>query len=79
MNNDKKFVLVVFVAKSIKKIFKVNRKKKKTKQNKTVYTATTYLNELIICFLISKNLTMITYEMIISKKKKLFSYIKNYI
>lgn len=32
MNNDKKFVLVVFVAKSIKKIFKVNRKKKKTKQ-----------------------------------------------
>ena len=66
MNNDKKFVLVVFVAKSIKKIFKVNRKKKKT-----VYTATTYLNELIICFLISKNLTMITYEMIISKKKKI--------
>ena len=66
-NNKKKFVLVVFVAKSIKKIFKVNRKKKK---NKTVYTATTYLNELIICFLISKNLTMINYEMIISKKKK---------
>jgi hypothetical protein len=74
MNNDKKFVLVVFVAKSIKKIFKVNRKKKKT-----VYTATTYLNELIICFLISKNLTMITYEMIISKKKKNYSLIKNYI